>query len=126
MASKRGTVFDFDTLTPNMKRLLPYIDAGVSLAFDVMEPRAESHMRQNAPWTDRTGNARNGLMAKHEFTPMVKHELILYHTMPYGFWLEVRWSGRYAIIGPTMLEIGPELTRNITVAVNAAIRRLPG
>jgi hypothetical protein len=126
MVDKRSTIFDFDSLTPNMKRLLPYVDAGVGLAFDHMESVAETRMRDNAPWTDRTGNARNGLTAKHEFTPMVKHELVLFHTMPYGFWLEVRWNGRYAIIGPTMLEIGPELTRNITVAVNAAVKRLPG
>lgn len=124
MAKK--SMFDFDTLSPNMKRLLPYIDAGVSLAFDHMEARAETIMRTNAPWTDRTGNARNGLMAKHLSEPMVRHELVLYHTMPYGFWLEVRWSGRFAVVGPTMLAIGPELTRNITVAVNAAIKRLPG
>jgi hypothetical protein len=124
MASK--SIFTFDSLTPNLKRLLPAIDAAVGVVFDAMEARAESKMRQGAPWTDRTGNARNGLMAKHEETPMVEHSLTLYHSMPYGFWLEVRWSGRYAIIGPVLLDIAPELTKNIAVAIPVAIARLPG
>lgn len=126
MASKQATIFDFDTLSPNMKRLLPYVDAAVGLVFDHAEADAETRMRTNAPWKDRTGNARNGLMAKHDFTPMVIHQLTLYHTMPYGFWLEVRWNGRYAIIGPTMFDIGPDLTRNLTVAIDRAVKRLPG
>lgn len=119
-------IFNYDTLTPNMRRLLPAIDAAVGLVFDHMESRAESKMRHGAPWTDQTGNARNGLMAKHEETPMVEHTLTLYHSMPYGFWLEVRFSGRYAIIGPVMLDIAPEITKNITVAIPVAIARLPG
>lgn len=120
----RGT-FDFDTLTPNLKRLLPVIDAAVDLTFDHMEPVFEGHMRQTAPWRDRTGNARNGLKAKHEAEPMVSHTMVLYHSMPYGYWLEVRWSGRYAVIGPTMLAVSPELVRKTTIAIDAAIARLP-
>lgn len=120
MAVRRG-VFDFDSLTPSLKKMLPAIDAGVDLAFDYVEPRAESKMRTNAPWTDRTSNARNGLFASHTKVPMVVHRLTLYHTMPYGLWLEVRWSGRYAIIGPTMLEISPELAIVVAESVKRAI-----
>jgi hypothetical protein len=121
-----GGIFNYDSLTPNLKRLLPAIDAAVDLVFDSMEPVAETKMRNGATWTDRTGNARNGLMAKHDANPMVDHTLTLYHSMPYGFWLEVRWSGKYAIIGPVMLEIGPEITKRITAAIPIAIARLPG
>lgn len=121
----KGLKFDYDSLSPNLKKLLPYVDAGVDLVFDRYETLATNHLRENAPWKDRTGNARNGLMAKHDATPMVKHELTLYHSMPYGYWLEVRWSGRYAIIGPTMVALAPDLTGDVTVAVAAAIRRLP-
>lgn len=118
---KRG-VFDFDSLTPGLKALLPKVDAGVDLAFDMMEAAAASYARANAPWTDRTGNARQGLKAKHEKTPMVEHALIIYHSMPYGIWLEVRWSGRYAIIGPTMFHIAPLLAVAVTEAVNRAVK----
>jgi diacylglycerol kinase len=104
--------------------LRPAIDAGVDLAFDAAEPQATTYARANAPWTDRTGNARNGLFATHEPEPMVRHSLIIYHTMPYGVWLEVRWSGRYAIIGPTMFHIAPLLAAQVAEAVNRSIERL--
>jgi hypothetical protein len=116
----RGNVFDFNTLSPNLKRLLPLVDAAVDIVFDAEAARAESMMRENAPWTDRTGNARAGLKAEHKAVPMVSHELILFHSMPYGIWLEVRWSGRYAIIGPTMITVGQDLASMVTAAVQHA------
>lgn len=113
--------FDFDTLTPALKRLLPAVDAGVDLAFDYMVPRATTYARTNAPWTDQTGNARAGLAAVHEKIPMVVHRLVVHHSMPYGLWLEVRWSGRYAIIGPTMVYTAPQLAIAVTEAVKRAV-----
>lgn len=114
-------VFDFDSLSPGLKRLLPQVDAGVDLAFDHMKDQAETFARTNAPWVDRTGNARNGLFAVHNKTPMVEHRLVIYHTMPYGLWLEIRWSGRYAIIGPTMFHVSPLLAITTAEAVKRAI-----
>lgn len=71
--------------------------------------RAVAYARQNARWTDRTGNARNGLFARVNRSSMGKYELVLGHSVPYGLWLEVRWSGRYAIIKPTLDATGREL-----------------
>lgn len=121
MARRKGT-FVFDSLSPSLRKLLPRVDAAVDLVFDRFEAIAETAMRTNAPWHDNTGNARAGLFATHESEPMVEHSLTLYHTMPYGFWLEVRWSGKYAIIGPTMFDIAPLLASDLTTAVSRAIR----
>lgn len=119
----RGGTFNFkDSLTPSLRKLLPTIDAAVDLTFDAMAARAASMMRENAPWTDRTGNARAGLKAVHESEPMVEHRLVLLHSMPYGIWLEVRWSGRYAIIGPTMQVASRELAITLAAAVQRAIQ----
>jgi hypothetical protein len=119
--ARKGT-FDYDTLTPSLKALLPKVDAAVDLVFDRYEAVAETYARTNAPWTDRTGNARNGLFAQHDAEHMVKHELTVYGTMPYTFWLEVKWSGKYAIIGPTLLNIAPEFAGDIAAAVSRAVR----
>ena len=119
--AKRG-VFDFDTLTPSLQSLLPRIDAGVDLAFDAAEASSQSAMRANAPWHDNTGNARAGLNTVHEKEPMVEHTLILYHSVSYGVWLEVRFSGRYAIIGPTMFQTAQELSINIANAIHRSTR----
>jgi hypothetical protein len=118
-------VFDLrDTLSPALRNMLPAIDAGVDLAFDYMTPRSASYARQNAKWTDRTGNARNGLKAVHVKEPMVRHELIVFHSMPYGIWLEVRWSGRYAIIAPTLQWAAPQLSKVIAESVRRALEVL--
>lgn len=115
-----------DQVTPALRTLMPRIDAAVGLAFDVGERQAESYARLHAPWQDRTGNARNGLFAEHISNPLVSHELIVYHTMPYGLWLEVRFSGRYAIINPTLTYMGPRLSAMIAAAVNRALSRAGG
>jgi hypothetical protein len=117
-------IFDYDTLSPNLKRLLPAVDAAVDLVFDLYVPRFESEMRGGASWTDRTGNARAGLFADHDSQPMVKHTMTVYGAMPYSIWLELRWSGKYAIIGPTMLALGPNMAADIAAAVNRAIKAI--
>lgn len=118
--ARRG-VFDYDTLTPNLKALLPRVDAAVDLVFDRYEAIAETYARTNAPWHDNTGNARAGLFAEHDATPMVVHTLTVYGTVSYTFWLEVRWSGKYAIIGPTLLHIAPELAADLASAIGHAV-----
>lgn len=66
--------------------------------------------KENAPWTDRTGNARAGLHSgvseglKQDF-----FELYIAHTVFYGIYLETRWNGKYAIIAPTVVYIGAKI-----------------
>lgn len=118
----RGGVFTFDSLTPSLKMLLPRVDAAVDLVFDRYEAVAETYARTNAPWTDETGNARAGLFAEHQAEHMVVHRLVVYGSMDYTYWLEVRWSGKYAIIGPTLVHIAPALAADIAAAVSRAVR----
>lgn len=70
--------------------------------------RCQDHMQENAPWTDRTGNARQGLKARPESRAW-QYSIILAHTMPYGIYLETRWGGKYAIILPTIKTMGREV-----------------
>lgn len=61
----------------------------------------ESWMKANAPWTDRTTNARTGLYADVE---QLVHRVVISfdHTMSYGVFLEFANAGRFAIIGPAL------------------------
>lgn len=68
--------------------------------------------KQNAPWTDRTGNARSGLFgtseanfARHVVTIYLSHSPVL----DYGGVLELGHGGRYAIIMRTMQAHMPRL-----------------
>jgi hypothetical protein len=61
----------------------------------------EGYAKDHAPWTDRTGNARNGL---HGGVEVRKDEYVLFlsHGVDYGIWLELAHGGNYAIVRPTV------------------------
>lgn len=69
----------------------------------------ETYAKQNAPWTDRTGNARQSLYAFTERLGNDAVKLYLSHGIEYGLWLEIRWAGRYAIIWPTIERHLPQI-----------------
>lgn len=75
---------------------------------------AAGWMRDNAPWTDRTGNARSGIDATTEHVPKVHHTIWLFGRVPYQIWLEIRHAGKYAIIGPALLDQGKKLMSSLT------------
>lgn len=73
---------------------------------EYVAPQIQAFMKTNAPWTDRTGNARQGLKTKvYQKNDTVA--IVLYHSMPYGPFLEVRWGGKYGIIPDSIAYGGP-------------------
>jgi hypothetical protein len=97
-------------LTAKLNQFGPKVKRAMVTAAKFIEPQAEAHMKGNASWTDRTGNARNGLKAETVIeTNSVA--ILLYHQVPYGVYLETRWSGRYAIINPTIEVFAPQLVQ---------------
>jgi hypothetical protein len=82
------------------------------VAGKAVAPQAESHMKQNAPWTDQSGNARDGLKADAEASAN-NVTVYLYHRVPYGVYLETRWSGKYQIINPTIEVFAPVLVNMV-------------
>lgn len=81
-------------------------------------PEIETDAKTGAPWTDRSGNARQGLFTHVEDDPSGV-SLYLSHTMEYGLYLETKGgefngggkngtdlellkAGTYAIIKPTL------------------------
>lgn len=76
-------------------------------------PIVEAYAKDNAPWTDRTGNARQGLTGSvRDISETVVH-LYLSHKMDYGVYLELKHSGRYAIILPTLEAHYGEIKRRL-------------
>ncbi len=94
-----------DSLTPGIASFPDKLDRGLTAVTEYHATRAEAHMRANAPWTDRTTNARNGLNATAVHAPL-HHVIVCHHTVPYGIWLEVANNGKYRIIIPTILSEG--------------------
>ncbi len=94
-----------DTLTPGLRKFNDKLDRGLAGVTEHHATRAQSKMKTNARWTDRTTVARTGLGAK-AFHEELHHSIVLYHTAPYGIWLEIANNGRYQIIMPTVLAEG--------------------
>lgn len=67
----------------------------------------ESYAKENRPWTDRTGRARQGLSGYVE-TINNGFRVYLAHTVDYGIWLEMAHEKRYAILEPTIRLNGRE------------------
>lgn len=101
-----------DKLTPKLAALPEYMHNRIAAVMDYNANEAQNYMRVNAPWTDRTGNARQGLFAK-PFREPGRHIIVCYHTMPYGIWLEVRWAGKYEIINPTIRNQGKKVMQDL-------------
>lgn len=71
----------------------------------------EEYAKENAPWQDQTGNARQTLNTFVEEIGPEAVELYLSHGVDYGVYLEQRFGGRYAIIWPTIEAHLPAIER---------------
>lgn len=106
-------VFDRDEITPRLNALPGAIEKALAVTMVYEASRTQSYARDNAPWNDQTGNARNGLFAE-SFADGSRQGIVLYHTVPYGIWLEVRFSGTYQIIQPTIQVMGAEVMKTVS------------
>lgn len=81
---------------------------------------AQNFARANAPWTDRTGNARQGLFAKNFKRGKLSHTIVIWHSVPYGIWLELANDRKYKIIEPTWLRTGRNVMADLQKVMAAA------
>ena len=86
-----------DVLARNVESYGQRLLKAVQALGQVFAQKIASYAKANAPWTDRTGNARQGLtgLCVASATGIV---IYLFHSMSYGIWLEVKNAGRFAII----------------------------
>jgi hypothetical protein len=114
--------WDSRQMMARLREVNPKVQKACLAALKFQEPRILAYARQNAPWTDRTSNARNGLFTtvQHDAKTFV---LTLSHGVPYGIWLEVRFSGRFAIIRPTIDAKGPEVFATAKRLITAELGR---
>lgn len=107
-----------DSLTPRLILAEKVAKRAIIATAERYAGIAESEAKANAPWTDRTGNARNGIgSAVYEEGDQIV--LALYHQVPYGIYLEVKSSGKYAVIMPTINDIGPRLMKTLNQIMGA-------
>lgn len=68
----------------------------------------QNYARENRPWTDRTGQARQRLSGYSEEIQN-GYRINIAHGVDYGIWLEYAHEMKYAILEPTVRLKGPEV-----------------
>jgi hypothetical protein len=110
MAEPNRIVWTRNDITPNLNALPSKLRQQISKEFQAQAPRVESYAKRNAPWKDRTGAARNGLTAEFVGDRFFERQAIrVFHTVPYGIFLEVKNAGKYAVIVPTIVSEGDRI-----------------
>ena len=84
------------------------LKAGADIAIDShfreSAERLQTDAKQNAPWRDRTGNARRTLLGTSMGFPFGKKCVSIVGRMYYSPNLELDYGGRYSILFPTLLK----------------------
>lgn len=92
--------------------------------------KMEAYAKQNRPWTDRTGNARNtlegvliqgnpdadggvSLLPRRVPGGDGVYTLGIVGHMPYSVFLELAYGERYAILRPTVNVLAPDILRSL-------------
>ncbi len=109
----RGFKIDTSHMQARLRELPRKVDTAVDATMQLYAARGEATMKNSAPWQDQTSNARNGLFTKTIHQRNRKYGIVFAHSVPYGIWLEVRWSGKYAVISPTINQMGPEVMKTL-------------
>lgn len=103
---------DMGRLKSNINGLDRKVNAAVAAITAYHAAAGEAYMKSTAPWTDRTGAARTGLNTAALSAGDV-HTILFAHAVTYGIWLEVKYSGRDAVIMPSVLHIGHDLMQSL-------------
>lgn len=93
-----------------------YADAihrAVRTLADRYAPEIEAYMKVNAPWTDRTANARQTLYSEVQDVVRQYVDIVLAHGVEYGVYLELSNAGTYAIIGPSLDYFAPRIFQDV-------------
>lgn len=95
------------------------------LVMNAWAPMLETEMKNNAPWTDRTANARQGLSVEVRREGPLTVVLVAFSWVHYQIYLELKQqgqsilspelsqAGKYAVILPTMESHQEEIIEEI-------------
>lgn len=94
--------FDASELFDGLGALESRTDMALRMYAETAAKDLEGYMKQNAPWTNRTGHARQRLTGTVEDVPK-GYRIKLAHGVDYGLHLEYANEKKYAILEPALL-----------------------
>jgi hypothetical protein len=113
MANYRKS-FDFNpgSLGVNLADFDHKVDRYIDRAKEEAATRGETALKTEAPWRDRTTDARRGLFAEPYGTAQ-RGGIRMGHTVKYGVYLEEANNGRFQVIMPVLIRTGRALMRSM-------------
>lgn len=98
------------TNNTNFKAVEKKIRTAIGVYADTAAKKMEAEAKNNAPWIDRTGNARNSIQGNFGWKGN-QAIITLSGNMDYSVYLELAHEKRYAILKPTIERNAPEVLR---------------
>lgn len=93
--------FDMSSLEKGLGLLENKLDIATKMLAETGAVKMQGYAQGHAPWTDRSGRARQTLKGSTE--PYSSgYKVIIAHGVDYGIWLELAHEKRFAIIPDTL------------------------
>lgn len=102
-----------NTLQQGLDRMSDKLGAMLLMYASTKAVELQAKMKQNRPWTDRTGMAKATLNTKVSQPDDHTIRITLAHGVDYGIWLELAHEKNYAIVGPTVQREGPRVVSDL-------------
>lgn len=86
--------------------------AAIQMYCETAAKNLEKDAKEQAPWTDRTGAARQRLQG-YSYPTNKGQRIVLAHGVDYGIWLELAHEKRFAIVAPLITHGGPFIVEGL-------------
>lgn len=103
---------DLGQVKGNMRNLTSRLRDAAHAVVDNDFIQMENFAKSNAPWQDRTGDARRSIQKKD----LSNQDYILFYLIigvSYGLYLELANQGKFQILRPTMTVFEPQLKKHL-------------
>lgn len=107
-----GFSFDMSKVVDGLNNFETSAKSKVRVYANTVAKDLEGHIRENRPWTDRTGQARQRMTGYVQETTK-GFRIIIAHGVDYGIWLELAHEKRFAILEPTIRLKGPDIIKGM-------------
>jgi hypothetical protein len=97
-----GFTMDVSSISNKLGDIGKRFDAAMQMKCSTAANQLESYAKENRPWTDRTGHARQRLKGSFGSEGQNNYRIVLAQCVDYGLWLELAHEKKYAIVEPTI------------------------
>lgn len=112
-----GSIDMSTELLDTLKTMSERAPVGIRIYCETAAKKLEGSAKQRAPWTDRTGQARQRLTA---FVTQIQPgicTITLAHGVDYGVYLELAHEKKYATIMPSIIREAPAIMSGFKVLI---------